>query len=148
MHCFRHLTSNHGLQDPEIARVDGMYVMMRSYRVLECQNILIPTYKTKARAKNLKLRKFPIFSTGSMVLKFKMIIHHQYYEENGEIKTSSLVFFPPKSLCRVLFNLSCRGTTLVRHMALPVHISSNNGLIDMIAVEKVFTDVLAMRFNT
>jgi len=44
--------------------------------------------------------------------------------------------------------LSCRGATLVRHMALPVHISSNNGLIDMIASEKVFTDVLAMHFNT
>jgi hypothetical protein len=44
--------------------------------------------------------------------------------------------------------LSWRGTTLVQHMALPIHISSNNGLIDMIASEKVFTDVLAMRFNT
>ena len=30
-----------------------MYVMMRSYRVLERQNILIPTYETKARARTL-----------------------------------------------------------------------------------------------
>jgi hypothetical protein len=42
-------------------------VMMRSYRVLERQNILIPTYETKARAKNLKLGLVPIFSTGSLM---------------------------------------------------------------------------------
>jgi hypothetical protein len=33
-------------------------------------------------------------------------------------------------------------------LALPVHISSSNGLMDMIGSGKVFTDVLAMRFNT
>jgi hypothetical protein len=49
---------------------------------------------------------------------------------------------------RFFLTLSRRGTTLVRHLALPVRISSNNGLIDMIASEKVFTDVLAMHFNT
>jgi hypothetical protein len=38
--------------------------------------------------------------------------------------------------------------TILRNLALPIHISSNNGLIDMIASEKVFTDVLAMRFYT
>jgi hypothetical protein len=46
-------------------------------------------------------------------------------------------------------NLSRLGTSLVRHLALPVHnISSSNGLMDMIGSGKVFTDVLAMRFNT
>ena len=39
------------------------------------------------------------------------------------------------------------GTSLVRHLTLPVHISSSNGLMDMIGSEKVFADVLAMRFN-
>ena len=38
--------------------------------------------------------------------------------------------------------------SLVRHLALPVHISSSNGLMDMIGSGKVFTDVLAMCFNT
>ena len=45
-------------------------------------------------------------------------------------------------------NLSRLSTSLVRHLALPVHISSSNGLMDMIRSGKVFTDVLAIRFNT
>jgi hypothetical protein len=55
-----------------------------------------------------------------------------------------------KSICELSLplTLSRLGTSLVRHLALPVHISSNNGLMDMIGSGKVFTDVLAMRFNT
>jgi hypothetical protein len=34
----------------------------------------------------------------------------------------------------------------VRFFALPDHISPDNGLIGMIQLEKVFDDVLAMRF--
>jgi len=49
---------------------------------------------------------------------------------------------------RKQLTLSCLGTSLVRHLALPVHISSSNGLMDMIGSGKVLTDVLAMRFNT
>jgi len=46
------------------------------------------------------------------------------------------------------FVVDTLGTSLVRHLALPVHISSSNGLMDMIGSGKVLTDVLAMRFNT
>ncbi len=35
---------------------------------------------------------------------------------------------------------------MVRIFALPVHISLDNGLIEMIQVNKAFVDVFAMRF--
>jgi hypothetical protein len=43
---------------------------------------------------------------------------------------------------------SCPGARLVHVFALPVHISSNNGLIGTIQVVKVFVGVLAMHFHT
>jgi hypothetical protein len=47
---------------------------------------------------------------------------------------------------KICLTLSCLGARLVCVFALPVHISSDNGLIGMIQVGKVFVDVLAMRF--
>jgi hypothetical protein len=40
----------------------------------------------------------------------------------------------------------CQGKRVVRIFALPVHISLDNGLIEMIQVNKAFVDVFAMRF--
>jgi hypothetical protein len=45
-------------------------------------------------------------------------------------------------------NLSCLGVHLVHVFALPAHIFSDNGLIGMIQVGKVFVGVLAMHFYT
>jgi hypothetical protein len=42
--------------------------------------------------------------------------------------------------------LSCLGALLVHFFALLEHISLDNGLIGMIQLDKVFVDVLAMRF--
>jgi hypothetical protein len=44
--------------------------------------------------------------------------------------------------------LSCLGAYLVHVFPLPAHISSDNGLIGMINLGKVFVGVLAMHFHT
>jgi hypothetical protein len=51
----------------------------------------------------------------------------------------SPAFFGKKSL-----TLSHLGTSLVRHLALPVHISSNNGAINTVQSGKLVVNVLAM----
>jgi hypothetical protein len=48
----------------------------------------------------------------------------------------------------LLLTNSCPSAHLVHVIALPAHISSDNGLIGMIQIGKVFVGVLAMHFHT
>jgi hypothetical protein len=54
--------------------------------------------------------------------------------------------FPLLGRSMSILNNSCLGARLVRIFALPIHISSDNGMIWIIQVGKVFPDVLAMHF--
>jgi hypothetical protein len=61
--------------------------------------------------------------------------------------STSLVILLSRLKCNNILTNSCPGAHLVRIFALLVHnIFLDNGLIGMIQIEKVFVDVLAMRF--